>query len=151
MEHACIVQHGFEGGGGGYDVARGIEESVVGGAENFRGAAAENNIFGLHVEFLREPGDYVEIGLVGITVGDGAAIGEGGAGFGRGAVGVFVEVRGVGASVCALWHPIAADSGSVGWARRLRRLEIVRRCARSRGGSGLRRSSNAPMLKNSAG
>src|SRR5271169_7210522 len=49
MQDAGVVQHGFESGGGGYDVARGVEKGVVGGAENFSRAAAEDDVFGLQV------------------------------------------------------------------------------------------------------
>src|SRR5271154_3094702 len=97
MQDAGVIEHGFESGGGGDYVAGGIEEGVVGSAEDFRGAAAEDDVFGLQVVFLREGGDYFAIGCVGVTVGDGAAVGEGCAGLGRRAVGIFVEVEADGA------------------------------------------------------
>ena len=76
MQHARVVEHGFESGRGGHDVSRGIEERVVRGAENFRGAAAENDIFGFHLVFLREHVREQAISCVGVAIGDGAAIGE---------------------------------------------------------------------------
>ena len=80
MQDARVAQDSFESGRGGYDVARGIEEGIVGGAENFRGAATENDIFGLHVVFLRERGNHLAVGFVGVTIGEWAAIGQGRAG-----------------------------------------------------------------------
>ena len=51
MQHARVVQHGFESGRGGYHIAAWNEERVIGGAQNFRGAAAQDNIFGLQMYF----------------------------------------------------------------------------------------------------
>ena len=97
VQDARVVKHSFESGRGGDDVLCGIKEGVVRSAENFGGAAAEDNIFGLQVIFLRKRVLHLAIGFIGVAIRDGAAIGEGCAGLGRRAIGVFVEAQADGA------------------------------------------------------
>ncbi len=51
VQNARVVEDGFKSGRGGYNVAGGIEEGVVRGAEDFRGAAAEDDISGFTLYF----------------------------------------------------------------------------------------------------
>src|SRR5271156_5865045 len=91
-----VFQNRLKCGLGGHHVFAGPEERHIDCAKNFRRAATQSDILASHSVLLRKSVKQLRIRREGIARGDSPARGEGLEGFGRRAVGVFVETESYG-------------------------------------------------------